>query len=343
LALAAQISRTIPEADNRLGYAIGISILLHLLIVWAVKLPPSIKQPEERLIEVSLQPPLEKVKKPEAALPVVKNQMITPPDLNESTIPPVKTNLLSDKNTITPKEQIRHGDGVAKKTEPLKQASLNHNKSEQKKVEPKKETVNEVPIDDKLVKLRLDPLSVSKLTKPPSEKKEETAPRSLERYQPFSRDTSANAELFRFRPGTPDFLPNIPDGELTLLNAKADKFAPFVRRVASQVFGIVRKLQWHNMPKSDVSRITDFTTVEAILSPQGQLLQVKFQDSSGSPTFDKIITESVRQGASDQNPPAGVLAEDGKIHFVFKSRCWTRPGPAGIPDARWLLLATGLL
>lgn len=338
MALAAQISRTLPETDNRLVYALAISLALHLLFVWFVNLPPAIEQPQEKLIEVSLQPTVEKQKKIEDPLPVIKNQMISPPDLKESPTPPINTNFLSDKNTITPKVQIKRGDGGVKKSEPIKETLPNPNKNHVQKDIPK-----ETPLPDKPINLKLDSLSIDKLVQPNPEPEKPTATRSLERYQPFARDTSANAELFRFRPGTPDFLPNIPDGELTLLNAKADKFAPFVRRVASQVFGIVRRLQWHNMPRSDVQRITEFTTIEAILSPDGKLLQVKLQETSGSPAFDRIISESVLQGASDQNPPAGVLAEDGKIHFIFKSRSWTRPGPAGIPDARWLLLATGLL
>jgi len=346
LSLSAQVSRTLPAEDNRLPYAIGISILLHLVFVWLVKLPPAIKQPEERLIEVSLQAPTEKSKKLEENLPVLKNQVITPPDLEESLTPPIKTNFLSDKNTITPKEQIKRGDGVTKKSEPVKNTNLNRSNTIEKnnsKTELAKEKVEEVLDPKKLVNLKLSSIALEKITKPPSENEQPTKTRNLEQYQPFSKDFSANAELFRFRPGSSDYLSNIPDGDLTLLNAKADKFAPFVRRVASQVFGIVRRLQWHNMPKSDVLRINEFTTVEAVLSPNGKLIQVKFQESSGSGAFDNIITESVRQGASDQNPPAGVLAEDGKIHFIFKSRCWTRPGPAGIPDARWLLLSTGLL
>lgn len=319
-------------------YALVVSLLLHLLFVLVINLPKPLEEPEERLIEVSLQPPVEKQKKIEEALPVIKNQMITPPDLKESPTPPLNTNLLSDKNTVTAKLQIKRGDGGVKKSEPVKETPQPSTKSQNKE-----ESSSPTTIPDKAISLKLDPLSLERLAQPKVQSEKKNATRSLERYQPFSRDTSANSELFRFRPGTPDFLPNIPDGELTLLNAKADKFAPFVRRVASQVFGIVRRLQWHNLPKSDVQKINEFTTVEAILSPEGKLLQVKLQDGSGSPAFDNLITESVRQGASDQNPPVGVLAEDGKIHFIFKSRSWTRPGPAGIPDARWLLLATGLL
>ena len=38
------------------------------------------------------------------------------------------------------------------------------------------------------------------------------------------------------RRGSPDYLPNVRDGNVTMLNAKADRFAPFVRRVGLRVF-----------------------------------------------------------------------------------------------------------
>ena len=40
--------------------------------------------------------------------------------------------------------------------------------------------------------------------------------------------------------GSTDYLPNLPDGDITLLNTKADHFAVFVRRVAARVFAALR-------------------------------------------------------------------------------------------------------
>ena len=36
--------------------------------------------------------------------------------------------------------------------------------------------------------------------------------------------------------GSADYLPNVRQGDITLLNTKADRFAPFVRRVGMRVF-----------------------------------------------------------------------------------------------------------
>ncbi|MCC6954738.1 MAG: hypothetical protein IT290_11535 [Deltaproteobacteria bacterium] len=159
----------------------------------------------------------------------------------------------------------------------------------------------------------------------------------LQQYRPFS------GRQFSVTPGVPDVLPNVQDGEVTLLNAKADKFAVFVRRVALQVFGTLRQNNWAGLSYGEVRRLADLTTVEAVLTAQGKLVEVKLLSSSGSVTFDRIVQRSAEVGSWDQNPPPGAVAEDGKIHFIFKSRTWARRGGEGIPEQRWLLLGTGLL
>ena len=367
MALTAEISRTSKDSDLKFVYALVASLLIHFTVVlYLNQTNSSASVPEEKLMEVTLEPVIEKPVTPlqnhPIQVPPIPKQMVTPPDVPEAPKPPENTNFLSDKNTIVPKEQIKRGDGGEKSPEPKPKTEQNKpeptkheliKKDSPKQPQKNNETAtNDKPLENKepnkkkILNLTLDPESLNELAEKPHESKSDL--RNLSRYQPFSNNDSAKndsstAELFRFRPGSSDFLPNIQDGEVTMLNAKADKFAPFVRRVAGQVFGIVRKLQWHNIPSSDVMRITEFTTIEAVLSPKGQLLRVNLQSGSGSASFDKVISQSVKDGANDQNPPTGVEAEDGNIHFIFKSRCWTRQGAAGIPDSRWLLLATGLL
>jgi len=159
----------------------------------------------------------------------------------------------------------------------------------------------------------------------------------LEQYTPFS------GRQFAGSAGVPDLLPNISDGELTLLNAKADRFAVFVRRVALQVFGALRRSNWQDVPFREVASLHDMVTVEAILSPKGKLVSTRILDRSGSALFDRVVESSARDGVWDQNPPSAAVADDGNIHFIFKSRTWARRRPDGVPEQRWLVLATGLL
>ena len=146
--------------------------------------------------------------------------------------------------------------------------------------------------------------------------------------------------------GISDHLPNLPDGDITMLNAKANTYASFVRRVAVQVFTQLRSQGWEKLSRQQIQELNDFTTIEAVLSRQGSILGVKVHSSSGSTFFDSVVQLSVKAGAQDPNPPPGAEAGDGLIHFIFKARSWSQMGVnprSGIPsEHRWLLLATGL-
>jgi hypothetical protein len=167
----------------------------------------------------------------------------------------------------------------------------------------------------------------------------------LSKYEAFSRPPGSGA-TFVGSGGVSDHLPNLPDGDITLLNAKANTYAGFVRRVAVQVFAQLRSQGWEKLTMGEVRRIGDFTTIEAILSPEGRFMTMRIVEGSGSPSFDSVVKQSVAVGARDPNPPAGARASDGKIHFIFKARSWASIGAggrAGGPsEHRWLLLATGL-
>lgn len=163
-------------------------------------------------------------------------------------------------------------------------------------------------------------------------------------YQTFSRPPGSGAK-FLGASGVPDYLPNLPDGDITLLNAKANLFAVFVRRVASQVFGALRTVGWETMSGGEIARIANFSTVEAVLSPTGDLLKISLVESSGSSRFDDVLSEAARRGAKDRNPPKGAAASDGNIHFIFKARSWVDVGTGrggGPFERRWILLGTGL-
>ena len=184
-------------------------------------------------------------------------------------------------------------------------------------------------------------------SKSPSGGRTEQKPttQQLSQYQAFNRPPGSGA-AFLGSGGLSDYLPNLPDGDITLLNAKANQYAGFVRRVAIQVFTELRSRGWDDLTASEVRRISDFTTVEAVLSRSGKLLSVTIERSSGSQPFDGVLLEAAQAGARDPNPPPGAVADDGLIHFVFKARSWTstaaNPRSGALRERRWLLLATGL-
>lgn len=118
--------------------------------------------------------------------------------------------------------------------------------------------------------------------------------------------------------GSAQVLADVPEGGVTLLNTKAFRYAGFVRRVAYRIFDdwtlLARTTTWR---RSDLDRVTLVPTVEAILDPSGNLLDLRVARTSGSPSFDRVVVEACRRGAWDRNPPAGAEASDGRIHFYF--------------------------
>lgn len=164
-------------------------------------------------------------------------------------------------------------------------------------------------------------------------------------YQAFSRPMGSGARVLG-KSGSNDFLPNLPDGDITLLNTKANQYAVFVRRVAQQVFSALRSSGWDSLMASDIQSITRFSTVRAVLNPKGQLISISLETASGSSRFDQVLSIAVKSGARDQNPPLSAALKDGNIHFIFQARSWSRNAShprTGAPfERRWLLLGTGL-
>jgi len=119
--------------------------------------------------------------------------------------------------------------------------------------------------------------------------------------------------------GTPDYLPDIRQGNLTFLNTKAHRFAPFVRRVALRVFQHLIIFQRKNLHLDDVVAARDVSTLEVKLDTQGNLKGLVIQTRSGSYAVDEALLKACQNGAWDENPPSEAIAEDGMIHFIFRS------------------------
>lgn len=119
--------------------------------------------------------------------------------------------------------------------------------------------------------------------------------------------------------GVPDDLPDIRQGNLTFLNTKAHRFAPFVRRVALRVFQHLIILQRKNLHINDVVAAREMSTIEAKLDDKGALKGLVIQTRSGSYAVDSALLKACENGAWDENPPPEAHAEDGMIHFIFRS------------------------
>ncbi len=331
-------TRRIPYDLNRyLLVGLAISVALHFIFgSWVKETGPA---PQVESIAVSLESlPLET----ERSLPSPKeNQIVTPPKKTEEEVPANTRRLISDIDSSVKEERIKRGDAP--------DAGRTKTRG-QKEQAPQARQPAAQPAPAKLHDLVLDPKTLAEKIsapgqKPENEKLGQSRPTNLSSYQAFSRPSGTGA-AFLGTSGMPDYLPNLPDGDMTFLNTKASLYAVFVRRVAMQVFAALRANGWDAMRPQDVIDISDYATVRAILSPKGDLIEVVLEGSSSSTRFDEVVLQAAKQGATDRNPPKEAVASDGNYHFLFKSKSWVGMGAnrrTGAPfERRWLLLATGL-
>lgn len=334
------------------------SVLVHLGLLFLFQSLRSPHQIAEQVFSVEIAPP-NILSQPKTVAPI-EHQIVTQPEQTENSSV-TDTNLLSEKDNSTTHQQIKHGDSpdaggqVKVQKSPASQSEKQVQKKEIKSASAQKTEASQSPESNKearekpdaitdLKTLRLDDATlIDKFSKPKNSNPAHTS--NSAGYQAFSRPMGSGAAFIGLR-GTTDFLPNLPDGDITLLNTKADRFAVFVRRVASQVFGQLRASGWENLSASDIARMSDDTTVTVVMSLKGEMESIKLIDGSGSTAFDRVVLEAVRSGTRDPNPPKDAAASDGKIHFTFQSRCWVQAATnqrTGAPtERRWLLLATGL-
>ena len=316
------------QTDYRfLVRALLVSILLHLLLLLLVPIAKHLDEKEP--LEITL-----------LEVPREQRRQIVQPTEAPKQDPPKETKRLSDTSQTAMEEQIRRGSGGSP---PPATASKAIKKQISKPAEQKKVATRKSP------SLRLKPQQVlasietSQISEAEEAKQAQKAASLVlpNEYQPF-RSRSLNS-LLKGKAGTPDYLPKVKDGDITLLNAKAYKYAVFVRRVATKVFGALQRKSWQTLPRSSILRIRTPAVFQAVLSPEGKLLRVTKVTDSGSEQFDIILDEAVNDGAWDKNPPPGAASPDGNIRFVFQAKSWSRGSPRGPFEQRWILLGTGLL
>ncbi len=301
-------------------------------------------------------PPIEKPEvkekpepKPEERLP---EQIVSPPEQTNEEVPE-KTRFLSDRNSSTKKETV--AAGTPRPSPPQKDKSPVKDKPDAQKppVQLALKTPTTPPLPKPLAEKEAEKtLDEAKTPRSPAPGKPDTPAKTpqlfaqpddllaqgwlsdagsdqakkAERQPPKGRDIIALAppprENLLSLPGplgTPDYLPDVQQGNLTFLNTKAHRFAPFVRRVALRVFQHLLIHQRNNLRLDDVVAAREMVTIEAKLDTKGNLKGLAIQSRSGSYSIDESLLKACEQGAWDENPPEEAKAEDGYIHFIFRS------------------------
>jgi TonB family protein len=156
------------------------------------------------------------------------------------------------------------------------------------------------------------------------------APNRSAKTNPREPETDPNRDLLRAPPpsrgllsglrGTYDAIPDVAAGRLTMLNTKADRFAPFVRRVGTRVFENLLIEQRKQLDAPEILAARSFTTIRAILDTTGRLRDLQIVDRSGSQAMDGTLLEALREAAFDPNPPPAAANDDGEFEFIFRAQ-----------------------
>ncbi|MBI1818508.1 MAG: hypothetical protein HYR72_26285 [Deltaproteobacteria bacterium] len=321
----------------RLSWALGISLLVHLMLLALLPLlrrmelpvitPPSI---DVDLTQLAPRPPAAKAPasqaKPAPAAPdapapppppvlLPERQIVSPPDAGEER-PPDKTRLLSDRDNTVKDEMLKRGQAAPGSGE----AAAQHEAPPQDRPAPPpppkpaakaREQVASLPKLDQLLPRAGDLIREGRVQSS-----------SEEKPTPTSRNLLAAGQggAFSARPGISDYLPTIREGDLTLLNTKAERFAPFVRRVAARVFQNleIRLKQSRRSGASGSGR--EYAAVEAVMSKKGQLVSARVlerESNTSLAAYRELLGLAEPTIFFDSNPPPGAEASDGNIHFIL--------------------------
>ena len=361
-----------------------LSILVHALLVLftvsAMKAPTAAQSPFE--VEL-LQPrddtaaararpetPAEKAPAPPPAeaVPQPKNQIVSPPDSPEEKSE--KARLFSDRDSKAIEEMVKRGEPAPPAKPPReiqKQENAKRDTTDKQAATKARGEANGKERGSALAEQQQSPSSPSTHTAPmvglsdlfvrPSELARDPALRKGQSGEDDKTAEGGKRDLASLnRPelwadpgerGTPDYLPDVRQGNFTLLNTKADRFAPFVRRVGLRVFQTFSMEFKQQIYAGNVPQGRDNVEVEAVMSADGHRIQVYLKQRSGNLSTDRVLLGTLNdQIFFDQNPPAKAVAEDGKIHFVFalNASVWYGRDEGGRlqPGAHWIFGA-GLL
>jgi hypothetical protein len=365
----------------------ALSVLLHALFVllFAVRalLSPAaapspfeveLLQPQERSsakAQAQAQPNAAEKAPPapaEEPAPPPKNQIVSPPDSPEQT--PEKAHLFSDRDSKAIEEMIKRGEPAPPAKPPQQPAKPDNAKPSAAEKQPATKSKGEAQgkaQGSALAKIEPQPSSPSTHTAPmvglgdlfvrPSELARDPALRKGESGDDEKTAEGGKRDLAALsRPelwadpgqrGTPDYLPDVRQGNFTLLNTKADRFAPFVRRVGLRVFQSFSMEFKEQIYAGNVPQGRDNVEVEAVMSRDGRRLEVYLKQRSGNLSSDRVLLGTLSDSIFfDENPPELAVAEDGRIHFVFaiNASVWYGRDEGGRlqPGAHWIL-GVGLL
>jgi outer membrane biosynthesis protein TonB len=278
---------------------------------------------------------------PEREIPIPEQQVVSPPEGGVER-EPEKTRFLSDTSVAVEQEQVRRGvpapgpEAKRPSTEPPKKSSAASAKR------PSGDSLaGPRPLPD-LKRLLPDAVQLARegYGQPvESAAGEEPRKERLDRARSGAGWATAADTI-----GTLDFLPDVREGDITLLNTKADLFAPFVRRVAVRVFQNLLISLRRDLSQTGPSTRED-VAAEAVMDDRGNMVAVNITERSPGVSLgiDRKLRQACTDGFFDRNPPPGAEASDGNIHFVLRAQVASISDQRGYRVGYRVIFQAGLL
>jgi hypothetical protein len=345
-------------SDRPLALAIALSALLHLSLLLLMPMLPKgePRVPIERPLEVALVPP--EPAKP-APAPAAR-QLVAPPDQINDRVPE-KPHFESDRDNTVEHETVNPGvpnpgpaapPVQAPKPAAPQRASIPDRpppaKPRQQQAEraappprPVAQEPKHAPALDDLFASRDELVAAQRAaTQQPAPNEDASTGR---RKLALAMAPAAPDWTLPGTRGTLDNLPDIQRGAVTLLNTKANVFAPFVRRVGERVFQhlIIRQ---RRLELQQILSAQSPVQMRATLDARGKLKSVQIDGQSGSALMDDTLNDALNTAAFDNNPPQAAANANGEYEFVFHAQLRAyQPGPGGTSGRVESRLSVGLL
>lgn len=336
--------------DRRLAFGLVASLLLHALVLAWIRVPWHSSAPLQALLPIEVEVPPAPVAKPavrtvpepppaaaETAkeeekaenppdLRLPERQIVAPPDAGEERAPE-QARLLSDRDNRVQEETVRRAEQYREKSaadvppaQRRPRAATNDTNTARQRADlrpdavERREQVAALPKLDRLLP-RLGEMPVAVAPEPTPGSGASTSGTAGRRFL-----LGSAGPAFSVQPGTADFLPGIREGNITLLNTKAERFAPFVRRVATRVFQHLDIRLRQTARAGSASPGREYAVVEAVMDRHGQLVRARVVERQSTSTFgaDRVLLSvTTPETFFDANPPPGAEASDGNIHFLL--------------------------
>jgi len=324
---------TIPKAWRRIGIALLVAIVLHILFVFG--LAPHLAMQDERI------QPTEVVQISQEQLNQLKKKMRAKPAMNpllkqelreqfKSKEAPKDAQMIAPFNQVVPKQTVAGPQA----DQPLEGGGGRPARPQsQPRQKPRSETKPQP-------KLSLSSLGLARKPLPPPLKSSEIA----EQQSRESAMSGPQGPPGPHRPMGRD-AKDIERGQDNMLNAVESEFYSFFSRLNDPIirnwYFLVRSNEasiYGEMAASRVKQGMELpVTIELVIDRQGNFQDVRVAQSSGLPVFDRLTSDAVKKVGSAPNPPAA-LFEGGQYYsrmMTFVLIVNDAPISSARPDIYW--------